>query len=239
VDQQQQSRRWPASTQLALITIGAAVVFVVIVVFGGYHFGWKLTGYPKRTPWDWADLLIIPFVLALGGYLFALSENRATRDAAEQRAQDEALQAYLDQMGQMLLDKDRPLRQSAEGQSAEVHNEARTLARARTLTVLTVLDGHHKRSMLRFLPEALLINKDDTVVDLSGADLSGADLRGAKGWTAKQLSEARTLEGATMPDGQVLKSADNPDGPTFEEWRKSKGRGEDGENSGPSHSGVR
>jgi hypothetical protein len=37
-----------------------------------------------------------------------------------------------------------------------------------------------------------------------------------------------------MPDGQILKGADNPDGPTFEEWLKSKGSGEDGENSGSS-----
>jgi len=28
-----------------------------------------------------------------------------------------------------------------------------------------------------------------------------------------------------MLDGQVLKSDDNPDGPTFEEWLKSRGKG--------------
>ena len=37
-----------------------------------------------------------------------------------------------------------------------------------------------------------------------------------------------------MPNGQILRSGDNPDGPTFEEWLKSKGREEDGENSRPS-----
>jgi hypothetical protein len=41
------------------------------------------------------------------------------------------------------------------------------------------------------------------------------------------LSAANSLEGATMPDGQVLKSSVTPDGPTFEEWLKSKGRGEE------------
>ena len=50
----------------------------------------------------------------------------------------------------------------------------------------------------------------------------------------EQIREARSLEGATMPNGQILRSGDNPDGPTFEEWLKSKGREEDGENSRPS-----
>jgi hypothetical protein len=37
-----------------------------------------------------------------------------------------------------------------------------------------------------------------------------------------------------MPDGQTLKSDDNPDEPTFEEWLKSKSRESDGQNSGAS-----
>src|SRR3712207_72993 len=37
---------------------------------------------------------------------------------------------------------------------------------------------------------------------LSGADLSGADLSGATGWTEEQLDLAKSLKGATMPDGQ-------------------------------------
>jgi uncharacterized protein YjbI with pentapeptide repeats len=69
--------------------------------------------------------------------------------------------------------------------------------------------------------------------DLTGAVLTGAVLKDAK-VTNEQLAKCKTLEGATMPDGQILKSDDNPDGPTFEEWLKSKGSGEVGEGSGPS-----
>jgi hypothetical protein len=64
---------------------------------------------------------------------------------------------------------------------------------------------------------------------LGGADLRDADLTAAKGWTEEQLSAAKSVKGATMPDEQVLKSADNPGGPTLEEWLKSHGE----ENSGP------
>jgi hypothetical protein len=46
----------------------------------------------------------------------------------------------------------------------------------------------------------------------------------ARGITEAQLRQAKSLAGATMPDGQTLKSDDNPDGATFEEWLKSKPR---------------
>jgi uncharacterized protein YjbI with pentapeptide repeats len=75
-------------------------------------------------------------------------------------------------------------------------------------------------------------------VDLSDADLSDtnldeanlgkANLRGAA-VTEEQLATCNYLKGATMPDGQTLKSNVNPDEPTFEEWLKSKGREENGE----------
>jgi uncharacterized protein YjbI with pentapeptide repeats len=65
--------------------------------------------------------------------------------------------------------------------------------------------------------------------DLGGANLtltnlSGADLRWAQDITLEELDQqAYPLTGATMPNGQK-----------YEEWLKSKGGGEDGENSGPS-----
>jgi hypothetical protein len=62
------------------------------VVICGYLFGWKWTGLPKRTFWDWLDLLIVPVVLAIGGYLFTRSENQRTReDADKQRTLDREL----------------------------------------------------------------------------------------------------------------------------------------------------
>lgn len=106
MDQQQWSRRRPTSPQITWIGIGVvAVLFAAIVVFGGYYFEWKWTGFPKRTPWDWIDLLIVPVVLAIGGYLVTSSQNRATQAAAERRAQDDALQDYLDRIEQLVTDK--------------------------------------------------------------------------------------------------------------------------------------
>jgi len=150
--------------------------------------------------------------------------------------------------------------------------EVRTLARARTLTVLPSLDGFRKRSVVEFLYESGLITKEHSVLDLQGADLSGANLDGSDlRWanldgavlsgtklseaylsgadlsetnliranlrganlseadlrgvalreaslaqaivTVEQLEQARSLEGATLPNGQK-----------YEDWLKDRGR---------------
>jgi hypothetical protein len=288
------------------------VIALLVLIRLGYAQRWpgfgqyKVNGeiQPFKTLGDWFDLLIVPIVLALGGYLFTRSENqRRDRIAEDQRnldreladasRQDETLQTYLDGMSQLLTDKERPLRR------AQPRDNLSTVARARTLTVLARLDFERKGSVMQFLYESGLIYKDSLVLDLHGASLGeiylegadlldanlsdadlswvnlsgarllganlhganlggaylveanlgqadlseanlseanvgGANLGGAKGWTVEQLTAVRYLEGATMPDGQILKSFDIPDVPTFEEWLKSKGRGKDGENDGSS-----
>jgi uncharacterized protein YjbI with pentapeptide repeats len=218
---------------LAIIILGYAfeLKWVGVVDF-------KDTTY--RTLWDWLELFIFPAALAIGAAWLNWAQRQREREAQEarrqrereaqvaqrerereaqvaqrereldvenQRAQDEALQAYLDQMSQRLLDNDRPLRESEEG------DEVRTLARARTLTVLARLDGQRKGNVVRFLYEAGLILKDRPIVvlqqsalreadlivayligaDLSGADLRGADLSGAD-LTEADLSEAYLIK---------------------------------------------
>lgn len=112
--------------------------------------------------------------------------------------------------------------------------------------------GECKGSVVRFLFESGLINKDRVVLDLSGADLSGADLSGAdlsmailSGADLRRaiLTEAN-LEHATLEDAKVteeqlakclsLEWATMPDGQPYEDWLKNKARGEEGENSSPS-----
>jgi Pentapeptide repeats (8 copies) len=97
-----------------------------------------------------------------------------------------------------------------------------------------------------FLPGAYMFSAALSGADLSGAylaetylsrailsdvDLSGADLSRARGWTEEQLKATLSLEGATMPDGQTLRSDETPNGPTFEDWLKDRERRkEDDEN---------
>jgi hypothetical protein len=60
---------------------------------------------------------------------------RSDRQVAREHRLGDILQSCLDQMGQLLLDKDKSLLQCREG------DEVRTLAHAQTLTVLERLDG--------------------------------------------------------------------------------------------------
>jgi hypothetical protein len=116
---------WRPARRQVLWTIRIVLVLVVVLSI------LTLVGWPfDVTLWDWLDLLIIPVVLAIGGFLFTRSENRATRAAAERRGLDDTLQAYLDGMSQLLTDKDQPLHRAQPGDNLS------TVARARTLTVL-------------------------------------------------------------------------------------------------------
>jgi len=165
------------------------IVLILAVLLGIL----TLIGLPfDITLWNWLDLLIIPVVLAIGGYLFTRSENRATQAAAERRAQDEALQAYLDQMSNMLIPN--------EGQlslyEARPGDSLSSVARARTLTVLPRLDSQRKAHVVQFLYESGLIARDHPILDLSAADLSGANLR--RGRLARANLSYANLSGADL-----------------------------------------
>src|SRR5215216_3968028 len=206
-EREEQTRRVPMwLVVLAVLALGGVVELIVY----GYieRPGW--IGVANKKFWHYLDLLIVPVVIAGGVAIFnwmqsererkaeakqqerervaeVASRNRAL-EVENQRAQDEALQAYLDQMSTLLLD--RNLR------SPEEDSEVRTLARARTLTILSRLDGGHERSVLQFLYESDLLSKGRVVVDLKGADLSEASL-GAINLHGANLSEAN-LRGADL-----------------------------------------
>jgi Pentapeptide repeats (8 copies) len=138
-----------------------------------------------------------------------------------------ALQAYIDKMSELLLKEHLGCELTSKGKLTPEEEEARKIARVRTLTVLPRLDANRKRSVLQFLYESHLIDKDKRIIDLhgadlsvaylfaanlSGADLSEAELNGANLITShlsgvkvteEQLKQAKSLEGATMPDGVV------------------------------------
>ena len=220
------------------------LVLVALFVFGVWHYGWGWTGfygYPTETQtttsgnittvknrtldktlWDWMQLLIIPAVLAGGAILLnraqrqreldiAEKERETERQIAKNREEERALQSYLEAMTRLLLEEG--LRTSGEV------SEVRSIARARTLTILSSLSGERKANILHFLYEAGLIrglqpiNPIETVVYLDNADLSRvnlsmaslvkADLEGVNLREA-DLSEAdlsgANLEGASLED---------------------------------------
>jgi hypothetical protein len=163
----------------SLVAIGVSLtVIIVLLAIGGAALEW--TGFGGKTLWDWLQLLstlAIPIVLAAAGFWFTMQQDTRQRELEEKRAQDETLQAYLDQMSSLMIGQpgQTSLRASKE------NSEIRTLARARTLTVLQRLDPLRRRTVMQFLMEASLVQSVDErvpIIALAGADLSGTYLGG-------------------------------------------------------------
>src|SRR5215218_6584711 len=162
-------------------------------------------GFRGMTVRDWLPIggaLLVPLVIALGSWaitwqLEKLENQRAEaeRELAEQRAQDEALQAYLDQMSHLILD--RQLLEVEQGDP--VH----TLAQARTSTAILRLDAEHNESVTHFLiTSGLSVRSKDSPRLLRGSTLSHAKLSGAHLPNA-DLGDA-DLSGADLSNALLL-----------------------------------
>ena len=150
-------------------------------------------GFRGKTLWDWLQLLIVPTILIAITFAWSATQTRSDNKREDRRSQDVTLQAYLDQMSSLML--------SEKLLTSKERDPVRAVARTVTLTALRRLDGERKGEVVRFLSEALLIDKGTLVkrrslVDLRDADLAGADLVGAD-LVGADLTEAN-LTGADL-----------------------------------------
>lgn len=153
--------------------------------------------YPSKNLWDILDLLIIPVILVIVAVLFDQSERKTDREIAGKarekdreiaekarekdreiatdRLQEANLQAYLDRMAELLLEKD--LLQHSNNTDEPVRNVAQT----RTTTILRNLDQNRRDIVFQFLrdaglAESLLIHAHLEKIDLSGTNIVGVTL---------------------------------------------------------------
>jgi hypothetical protein len=169
-----QSRRVPSWVMAV-----AALVLVGVVGFLGVVL-WIMLG-KYINPQNAAERkdLVQSFAIVVAGLVGSLSALAAVgnlyisrrnlqqqRELEDQRAQDDALRDYFDQMSTLLLEHD--LHSSTEGISGTdisvEDSAARSLARAQTLSVLPVLDGHRKFRVIEFLAESVLISSERQIV---------------------------------------------------------------------------
>jgi len=168
--------------EIFVVLVGCILVIALLVVIVlAYIFNVNITGLRGKTLWDWLQLLIIPALLGFGAVWFTTRQNH-DREIALDNQCEAALQGYLDKMSELLLEK--KLRQS------QPDDEVRSIAQVQTLTVLSKLDPIRKRTVLKFLFESKLINKDKSIVNLSYVDLNKAALHRAT-LDGANLSEAR------------------------------------------------
>src|SRR5215204_5580821 len=105
-----------------LWVIGVCFLLLAIAVFVylGYHFRWKWTGFPQKRLFEWIQILVIPVAVAIGTFVLNRAAKRRDDEAQgqqkereerlqQERTEDATLQAYLDQIAQLLTDRHRPL----------------------------------------------------------------------------------------------------------------------------------
>jgi uncharacterized protein YjbI with pentapeptide repeats len=183
--------------------IAISLVSIALLIIAGTWVWGVLVGYinPQSGPKGVSDrqavvqafTLIAAGVIGLIGGIVGVANwdtsrrnLQQQRHLEEQRAQEDALQAYFQQIGELLTEQDL---------ITTDREEVRQLAQAQSHTVLARLDGSRKGALLRFLHVAELIRINDPMEDfwrvtrikhtdkpilkLEGADLSSTDLSGA------------------------------------------------------------
>jgi uncharacterized protein YjbI with pentapeptide repeats len=145
--------------------------------------------------------LAVPITIGAAVPLLNWLQRRRELDVEDQRAQDEALQAYLDQLTQLLVRQ--------RGQCLirlQVEEEVGRVIKARTESLLRSVNAQRKWSIVLFLAVMELLETEDPTVSLEGADLRGVDGYGArlkginlKGANIQEASLRRAhLEGARL-----------------------------------------
>jgi hypothetical protein len=241
VEEEQKPGRWSLwdlATWVLIITGGVALLTALTI---SLYF---VITTKEKTIWDWLDLVMVPVAVAIVAFLLnktqrdrelAIAREQKDRElmiAKEQRdrdyelsrqhREDAALQEYISQMANLLIDQ-KLLSVKANGGHHPPH---RVLARARTLSVLWQIDENRKRNVLEFLYEAGLIERDENlkeekgIVELHGANfidgnlcnmnlahaaLDGADLKNAD---LRQANLSKANLGGADLEGANLSSAD-------------------------------
>jgi uncharacterized protein YjbI with pentapeptide repeats len=138
-------------------------------------------GFKDKTGFDFVQLFLFPLLLAFAGYFFQYFQQQS----ADEQYREEALQSYYKDMRELMLEKKLRVSNSRD--------EVRSIARARTLSVLRQLDTQRKGLLTLFLKESNLITVDKEgkltanrngkllsqagIISMSGANLESTDLK--------------------------------------------------------------
>ncbi len=142
-----------------------------------------------KTIWDLLTLIIVPLAIALTVWLLNRSQEK-NKQQIETKRQEQialveadkqrqtALENYYDKMSELLLEENLrgPIKTPPQKDNSE---EARKIARTRTLGLMQIMDADRKAQVLQFIYEADLINKENPIINLLGIDLSDSNLMNA------------------------------------------------------------
>jgi len=190
----------------------AAFVAVTFSVIGALVYR-----VAKKTLWDLLELLIVPLALAGIGLWFTAQQDARQQQIEDQRSQDAVLQAYLDQVGALMLDENLG--------APKGDDRARILATARTAAVLDNLDADHKSRVMTFLERSKLVQAGEHPGEAAQSyaegyhEEGGSPFEGLLCWGIGTSSgvpveppvislEGAALQGVNMRPGSSLEGAD-------------------------------
>lgn len=168
-------------------SLAALLLVCAGLIWAAYQFKWQATGFPGKTLWEWLQLLVVPAILASGAAFFTWWSARTERQIAKLRYEqdqelaldkhrEDLLQSYLDHMSELLLEKGLC--------SSEKDAEVRKVARTRTVSTLTRLDGNRAGNVFVFLSEAELTKEPNPIISFNDANFRSVN------WSRADLSEA-------------------------------------------------
>jgi uncharacterized protein YjbI with pentapeptide repeats len=218
------SSRWSFRRRvLSIVLIAILTVALVVMFYGGYLSSWRLLTQPSGIFWAVVGLIAVigllasaydkvfppgvrrtisrnaPLVSALIALIGVLmtqivnthltSSTQENQQVLDQEArQNSELQSYLSTVGELPSNRDPA---------------ADTSAQAQTLTVLPDLSGEQKRTIMQFLYQAGLINKDNPRIKLYYADLTSANLKGTDAQDNRFVLDNVNLRGINLQDADL------------------------------------
>ena len=191
--------------------------------YGGYLSSWQLLTQPSGILWTVVGLIALIGLLAsayekifspgvrrtisrnaplvsalialLGVLITQIVNTHLTRTTQENQQlldqearQNSGLQSYLSTVGELPTNPDPA---------------ADTSAQAQTLTVLPDLDPEQKRTVMQFLYQAGLVNKDNPRIRLFYADLTSANLKGSDAQENVFALDNANLRGVNLQDADL------------------------------------
>jgi uncharacterized protein YjbI with pentapeptide repeats len=188
-------QKWWKSIVIGLVIIAVLALLLFIVInrnepWTGFGEQQKSDStLPAKTLWDWLDLFVVSFVVALALFWLNTSQKRREDKRETEREEKEAqrqldnqrqatLLDYYDKMSKLIFEE-RLVRIAAKWQEIKAPEKAPVVVVARALTLSTFrnLDPGRNAAVLRFLGDAGLAGKIPRGTDMQGIDFTGSDLR--------------------------------------------------------------
>jgi hypothetical protein len=137
-------------------------------------------GFSYRTLWDWLDLLIIPLVLVIGGWLLASADKEAAQKTEQSNQRQNILNSFIEKISSFVLVEDF--------RNPKKNSEIIQIARALITSTFRQLDPERKSEALQVIYELHLIDKGPIInlfgvdfdkINLERAPILGAEIKGA------------------------------------------------------------